>query len=109
MSSELRDIEQQALRTFSIANSSSALTLISRAFSKASCLMKATYENKKEATTDEIMSTQTSLRAAANGASVGVDTICGTNHLVHLADNFIIVKGARRHRSWFGGGYCGQW
>ena len=27
--------------TFSIANSSSALTLISRAFSRASCLMKA--------------------------------------------------------------------
>ena len=30
-------------RTFSIANSSSALTLISRAFSSASCLMNATY------------------------------------------------------------------
>ena len=30
-------------RTFSMANSSSALTLISRAFSRASCLMKATY------------------------------------------------------------------
>lgn len=29
--------------TFSIANSSSALTLISRAFSDASCLMNATY------------------------------------------------------------------
>lgn len=28
-------------RTFSIENSSSALTLISRAFSRASCLMKA--------------------------------------------------------------------
>jgi hypothetical protein len=32
-----------ALRTFSMANSSSALTWISRAFSMASCLMKATY------------------------------------------------------------------
>jgi hypothetical protein len=32
-------------RTFSMANSSSALTLISRAFSSASCLMKATYRS----------------------------------------------------------------
>jgi hypothetical protein len=35
---------QGARRTFSIANSSSALTLISRAFSRASCLMKAVCE-----------------------------------------------------------------
>lgn len=34
-------------QTFSIANSSSALTLISRAFSSASCLMKATYERTR--------------------------------------------------------------
>ncbi len=34
-------------QTFSIANSSSALTLISRAFSSASCLMNATYERTR--------------------------------------------------------------
>lgn len=33
----------QQQRTFSIANSSSAFTRISRAFSNASCLMNATY------------------------------------------------------------------
>lgn len=34
---------------FSIANSSSALTLISRAFSRASCLMKAVYRERTAA------------------------------------------------------------
>jgi hypothetical protein len=35
--------EETSTRTFSIANSSSAFTLISRAFSIASCLINATY------------------------------------------------------------------
>lgn len=38
------------VHTFSMANSSSALTLTSRAFSKASCLMKATYKARRVST-----------------------------------------------------------
>ena len=93
---------RETVRTFSMANSSSALTLISRAFSSASCLMKAVCGHDKDRRCDSSASSRSQRshspssspeRGGATGRRyVRVEEERGTHHLAHLADDFIIGK-----------------
>ncbi len=67
-----------------MANSSSALTLISRAFSRASCLMNASCDPH--------------LRQAlcVHGVRIRLPDMT-TYHLVHLAEDLIVIERAARH------------
>ena len=80
--------------TFSIANSSSALTLISLAFSSASCLMNATYSTQRRQTTS---GPHASRCVRSRPHSYCVLGRC-TNHLVHLGKHLIVVERSARHR-----------
>ena len=79
-------------RTFSIANSSSALTLISLAFSSASCLINATCNTQRNQTASGIHASRR-VRLCLHWTW----RRC-TNHLVHLGKHLIVVEWAARHR-----------